>query len=102
VEDVLINVGGFIPFGVTLSALLTARWRSRRASTVTVLIGFFVSLAIETLQSRLPTRNSDFTDVLTNAIGTGMGVAIYNRSQGLVKELFSAVAALRPASWDRV
>jgi hypothetical protein len=77
VQDVLINIGGFLPFGFTLAALLGSnRWRS---IMIVVVIGFVVSLAIETLQASLPTRNSDFTDVVMNTLGTYLGAMMYSR-----------------------
>lgn len=77
VEDILINIGGFMPFGFTLSAFLSLRRRWSRAGMTAVLAGFLVSLTIETLQSILPTRNSDLTDVITNTLGTWLGVMVY-------------------------
>jgi hypothetical protein len=76
-DDILINIGGFAPFGFTLSAFLALRWRLRRAGLIAVLAGFLASLTIETLQFLLPTRNSDLTDVLTNTLGTWIGVLLY-------------------------
>jgi VanZ family protein len=78
VEDVLVNVTGFIPFGFTLSALL---WCSgwKRAGVFAVLGGLLVSLTIEGLQAFLPTRDSDLTDVLTNTLGTSLGVILHRR-----------------------
>jgi VanZ family protein len=75
IKDIIINVVGFIPFGFTLSALL---WCSgwKRSGTTAVLGGLFVSLVIEGLQSYLPTRDSDLTDVLTNTLGTLLGVIL--------------------------
>jgi len=76
-EDILINIGGYIPYGFMLSAFLTSIGRVRRVGTWTVIGGLFVSLTIELLQVYLPTRNSDLTDVLTNTLGTCLGAAIY-------------------------
>lgn len=76
-EDMFINIGGFVPFGFALSALLAATGRIRRVGIWTVTGGLLVSLTIEILQVYLPTRNSDLTDVLTNTLGTVLGAAIY-------------------------
>jgi hypothetical protein len=77
VQDIVINVGGFVPFGFTLCALISLSARLRRVETITVFGGLAVSLAIEVLQAYLPTRNSDLTDVLTNTLGTWLGVMLY-------------------------
>ncbi|OHE21917.1 MAG: hypothetical protein A2X92_00775 [Syntrophus sp. GWC2_56_31] len=79
VQDVIINVIGFIPFGFSLSALLLKTIRPRRLSTcfAVVVLGVGLSLAIEVSQAYLPSRDSSMTDVVMNAIGTILGVAIY-------------------------
>jgi hypothetical protein len=79
IEDISINIGGFIPFGFALGAFLSMKRRVNRVALLTVLVGFLVSIAIEALQSWLPTRNSDFTDVITNTLGTWVGVALNQR-----------------------
>lgn len=76
-KDSLMNVIGFIPLGV----FFCAYWRSARpiksVALVTVAFGFAVSLSIEILQSYLPTRHSGTTDLVTNTIGTFLGVKLY-------------------------
>lgn len=76
-DDIVINIGGFIPFGFALSAFLASIGRVHRVRAWAIFGGLCVSLAIETLQVYLPTRNSDLTDVLTNTLGASLGAAIY-------------------------
>ena len=79
VQDIIINVIGFIPFGFFFSALLLKTTRQRRLLTcfAVVILGIGISLAIELSQAYLPTRDSSLTDVVMNAIGTILGVFIY-------------------------
>ena len=77
--DVVINIAGFIPFGLTLSAFLASRGRTSGLFALTVILGLIVSLTIEALQANLPTRHSDLTDVITNTLGTGIGAIAHER-----------------------
>jgi hypothetical protein len=77
VQDILINVGGFVPFGIALSAFLASTGRVRKVGAWAAIGGFIVSLTIEVLQVYLPTRNSDLTDVLTNTLGACIGAVLY-------------------------
>lgn len=76
VEDVVINVLGFIPFGFLGTFWLRQRWRGRIVSVavLVVLAGFAVSFGIELLQVCMPTRNSSLLDLITNVTGTILGV----------------------------
>ncbi len=77
-QDVLINIGGFMPFGFLICAYLSLARRTKHPGLVTIVLGFALSLAIESTQSVLPTRNSDTTDVITDTLGTALGVAVYS------------------------
>jgi VanZ family protein len=72
-KDVIVNVVGLVPLGFFFRAYFSAIWKIRRATWLTVALGFVVSLTIEVSQSFLPTRDSGMTDLFTNTFGTALG-----------------------------
>jgi hypothetical protein len=77
-QDISINIVGFVPFGFFLAAFLF-RMKQFRISIlfpVTILVGFGFSLAIELIQVYLPSRDSSLTDVICNTIGTIAGLIL--------------------------
>lgn len=75
-KDVLENIAGFAPLGFFLCAYGSSR-RMRRPEIWTILFGASLSLAIEIIQSQLPMRDSSMTDVISNTLGTIIGVLFY-------------------------
>jgi hypothetical protein len=76
-EDVLINIAGFVPFGFLVCAYFSLARRIKTPALVTILLGFTLSFTIESLQAFLPTRDSGTTDLITNTLGTCIGVWLY-------------------------
>ncbi len=76
-KNCAINVGGFVPLGFFFSLYFTAVCKIKRASIAAILLGGAVSLIIEFSQAYLPTRYSGMTDIITNTLGTGVGVVLH-------------------------
>lgn len=80
VEDVVVNIVGFIPFGFLGVLWLRKRYAGSILAILVVVVlgGFALSLGIELAQSYMPTRNSSLLDLITNLTGTVIGaVAAY-------------------------
>jgi len=88
--DAGLNIVGFVPFGVFLAAYLSSVWSTAAAEVITVLLGFLTSLTIESLQAYLPTRDSGINDLITNTLGTLLGVLLYRSTlfHNLMRQLF--------------
>jgi len=76
--DFLVNIVGFVPLGFCFAAWLASMQSVRHPKVGTIAIGFATSLTIEILQAFLPTRSSGMTDVITNTLGTTLGVCLYD------------------------
>ena len=89
-----INIGGFIPLGFFFCAYLTLAGKISRPALVTVILGAAVSVTIEVLQAYLPTRDSGMTDIITNTLGTGLGVILYRWKAALLTKIICRVRAV--------
>ena len=76
-KNCILNVEGFIPLGFFLSLYFTVVCKMKRASLAAIVVGGAISLVIEFLQAFLPTRYSGLTDIVTNTLGTGVGVMLH-------------------------
>ncbi len=76
--DAVVNIAGFVPFGL-VTCLCLRFWTGSsisRCVAVTILVGACVSLVIELLQVFLPTRDSSLADLVTDILGTVLGAVI--------------------------
>jgi VanZ family protein len=76
-RDILLNVVAFIPLGFFFCSYWSSMRPITRPALTTTVLGLVVSLTIEILQSYLPTRHSGTTDLVTNTLGTFLGVRLY-------------------------
>jgi glycopeptide antibiotics resistance protein len=75
-QDFILNVLGFIPFGFLLYRLLSGRLKTTLRTTILViLLGTLLTFAIESLQHFSLSRYSSLVDVFSNMLGTAVGVA---------------------------
>ena len=93
------NIVGFMPFGFCFCARLAWSRYQKRAALVSVVLGALASLTIEVLQSRLPTRDSGTTDLITNTLGTWIGAALFGSMT--VQALLAKVPGFKDAGvWN--
>ena len=93
-RDVGVNIAGFVPFGFCVFAFLSLMRGTKHPGAATVILGLFTSLTIELLQAFLPTRSSGTTDLITNTLGTAIGVMFCRSSiaQALLTKVRAAIA----------
>jgi len=89
-KDIGINVAGFIPLGFLFYAYFSLVRGFDHPAAGVIAFGFAVSLTIEVSQGFLPTRNSGTTDLITNTLGTGIGLMVYKHKA--VQTLLTRVA----------
>jgi hypothetical protein len=72
-----LNVAGFVPLGFFFTVYFSLVRPIPRPRVVVLVLGLTISLVIETAQYFLPTRDSGVNDLITNTLGTAVGVALY-------------------------
>ena len=105
--NALLNILLFVPFGFGLSQKLREKGRSQTAIlSFTTLAGAFLSYCIEFAQIYVPTRDSGWEDVFTNATGSLVGYftfvlvgeSILN-SMSQIENRFEQFLTVRRALW---
>lgn len=76
-DDAILNILGFCPLGIAATWFWSTLLRRRTAMVAALVSGVGTSFLIEYLQSYLPTRYSGTTDLITNSLGTCLGVAAF-------------------------
>ena len=76
-QDIFLNIFGFIPFGYVAMLSFRGFTSLRQLSTLVVLAGFSLSLGTELVQIFLPTRSSSLIDLATNTLGSAFGVLFF-------------------------
>lgn len=71
-KNTILNIILFVPLGIMLPFL----WKKYNTLKVTLMFGFFMSLAIEFLQI-LTYRATDINDIITNTVGTVLGYFLF-------------------------
>lgn len=74
--DVVINLIGFIPFGILLGILLKGKSTKNQLTTI-IIVSLSMSLVIEFGQIFLPSRESQMMDLVTNTLGSVGGWYIF-------------------------
>lgn len=94
-RSIVLNILGFVPFGYVWYGYLSlsAPWRKSANAVITVILGGGLSFAMEALQGFLPTRSSGIADIITNTIGTILGVVAYRFSEGMIQNLLNRAQA---------
>lgn len=84
------NIIGFIPFGFCFYAWFSMTRRRSSVTFFTLVLGALVSLTIEVVQALLPTRDSGTTDIITNIIGTWVGVLCCKKAYPVIARMFAS------------
>ena len=100
-DAVFKNIIGFVPLGFCFYAWWCLILRPKRATLATIALGVAVSTTIEILQGFLPMRQSGTSDIITNMLGTSIGVASYRISSPVLARFSPLVVFFHPSGKSR-
>jgi glycopeptide antibiotics resistance protein len=103
----VLNISLFVPFGFGLSLKLREKGKSgAKMLLLTMIAGAFFSYCIEFMQIYIPTRDSGWEDVFTNAMGAVVGYFLFESVGKLISKFASEIETrferfltLRRAFW---
>jgi glycopeptide antibiotics resistance protein len=75
-NDLLLNLLVYIPFGFLGGYRFAFAYSRSRSVVAASLLGVLVSLAVETTQAFLPTRDTSLSDLILNSTGACMGAML--------------------------
>jgi VanZ family protein len=98
-NDLLLNIAGFVPVGFLICAYLGVTQSRRNAILYAILAGGLLSFVIEVLQAYIPGRTSGMTDIITNTLGTVLGAVLVqsNLVRIILRRMDSVICWGRPA-----
>ncbi|MBI1907129.1 MAG: VanZ family protein [Rhodocyclales bacterium] len=99
IEDLILNVGGYVPLGFILVPTLARPGNGSMAIVAATVLAALLSLSVETAQNFLPTRVASNVDLGGNALGALIG-AVFGSLWGHV--LFNTHGRLQRWRHDRV
>ncbi|MFO8085147.1 MAG: VanZ family protein [Desulfobacterales bacterium] len=88
-QDMVINLAGFIPPGFFFYALLVnlGGWAEKKGFLLVFFTCFMISLTIELVQVLIPSRSSQSLDLIMNTIGGLLGAVFYNLKQIVLQKI---------------
>src|SRR5215469_17470433 len=90
--NAFLNISLFIPFGFGLAQKLREKGKSGTTILLlTMTAGAFLSYCIEFIQIYIPTRDSGWEDVFTNAIGSVVGHFLFESAGKLILKFASEI-----------
>lgn len=89
-RSMLMNILMFVPLGLTLSAALPEPGHVVRRMLCVIMIGFAVSVAIESVQYLYMLGTAEADDVICNTIGAALGASQIFVQKSLIKRMVSS------------